>query len=74
MTTLKALTIGLRLVTLFVLLPAVIVLSKSASAQDILSGHVGIAFPLVNHTSATGASNTTTIAIVLMLSFRSALE
>lgn len=62
MATHKVLIIGLRLVTLFVLLPAVTVLSKSASAQDILSGHVGVAFPLVDHTSATGASNTTTIS------------
>jgi hypothetical protein len=62
MATHKGLIIGLRLVTLLLLLTAVTVLSKSASAQDLLSGHIGVAFPLVNHTSATGASNTTTIS------------
>jgi len=37
------------------------VLPKSASAQGILSGHVGVAFPLANYTSAAGTSSTTTI-------------
>jgi hypothetical protein len=45
-----------------VLLLAAMVLSKSAAAQDSISGHVGVAFPLVSHTSAGGVSDTTTIS------------
>lgn len=51
-----------RLVTPFALLLAVIVTAKPAGAQGILSGHVGVAFPLMNHTSAGGVSTTTTIS------------
>jgi hypothetical protein len=51
-----------RLVPLFVLLLAATVLSKPAGAQDTLSGHVGVAFPLVTHTSAGGVSTTATIS------------
>ena len=51
-----------RQVTLVVLLLAVTVLSRFANGQDILSGHAGVAFPLVNHESGTGAPGTTTIS------------
>lgn len=51
-----------RLIALFVAMLSLTVLSKSASAQDLLSGHVGVAFPLVTYTSAAGTSNTTTIS------------
>jgi hypothetical protein len=51
-----------RWVTPFLLLLAVAALATPASAQDVLSGHVGVAFPLVSHTSATDGSTTTTIA------------
>lgn len=43
-----------RLIALVVLLLAVTVLSKFANGQDMLSGHVGVAFPIVNYTSTTG--------------------
>jgi hypothetical protein len=51
-----------RLAPLFVLLLAATVLSIPAVAQDTLSGHVGVAFPLVSYTSANGVSATTTIS------------
>ena len=50
-----------RLVLLFFLLLAAMAVSKAADAQDTLSGHVGVAFPLVSHTSANGVSTTSTI-------------
>jgi len=37
------------------------VLAKSASAQDLLSGHIGVATPIVTYTAGSGTSNTTTI-------------
>ncbi len=37
------------------------VLPKSAGAQDLLSGHIGVATPIVTFTGSNGTSNTTTI-------------
>ena len=37
------------------------VLPKSAGAQDLLSGHIGVATPIVTYTGSNGTSNTTTI-------------
>jgi hypothetical protein len=51
-----------RLAVLFALFFAVSILSKPACAQDILGGHVGVAFPLVTHTSSDGNSTTSTIS------------
>lgn len=42
---------------LMVLLLAVSALSGIASGQDLLTGHVGVAFPLVNYTSTTGTAS-----------------
>jgi len=53
--------IGLRLAGFLVLFSG-IVLSRSASGQDLLSGHVGVAFPLVTHATAGDASSTTTLS------------
>ena len=51
-----------RLVPVFGLFLAAAILPQPADAQDVLSGHVGVAFPLVSHTSADGVSTTTTIS------------
>ena len=37
------------------------VLPKSAGAQDLLSGHIGVTTPIVTYTGSNGTSNTTTI-------------
>jgi hypothetical protein len=36
--------------------------SKPSNAQDVLSGHVGVAFPLVTHTAANNSSDTTNLS------------
>jgi hypothetical protein len=51
-----------RLPLVVALLFAGALAAKPAGAQDLLSGHVGVAFPLVSHTSADGVSSTTTIS------------
>jgi len=51
-----------KLITPLLLFVAGAALSKPANAQDDLSGHVGVAFPLVNHTSTMGTATTTTIS------------
>lgn len=61
MTSSKTRCIGLRLASFLVLFSGMI-LSRPAGAQDLLSGHVGVAFPLVTHTAAEGASSTTTLS------------
>src|SRR6516162_706277 len=43
------------------LFTALAVLPKSAGAQDLLSGHIGVATPIVTYTASNGTSNTTTI-------------
>ena len=51
------------------LFTALAVLPKSASAQDLLSGHIGVASPIVTFTGSNGTSNTTTIGNNFTLSF-----
>ena len=51
------------------LLTASAVLPKSASAQDLLSGHIGVASPIVTFTGSNGTSNTTTIGNNFIIAF-----
>jgi len=60
---------GRRLAPLFFLLLGTVALSRSADAQDTLSAHVGVAFPIVTHTSAGGVSTTTTISDSFNIAF-----
>ena len=45
------------------------VLPKSAGAQDLLSGHIGVASPIVTFTGSNGTSNTTTIGNNFIIAF-----
>ena len=52
---------GICCVFAIALFAALAALSKSADAQDLLSGHIGVATPIVTYTASNGTSNTTTI-------------
>ena len=52
---------GICYVFAIALFAALAVLPKSADAQDLLSGHIGVATPIVTYTGSNGTSNTTTI-------------
>jgi hypothetical protein len=51
------------------LFTALAVLPKSACAQDLLSGHIGVATPIVTFTGSNGTSNTTTIGNDFTIAF-----
>lgn len=52
---------GICCVFAIALFAALAALPKSADAQDLLSGHIGVATPIVTYTASNGTSNTTTI-------------
>ena len=52
---------GICCVFAIALFAALAVLPKSADAQDLLSGHIGVATPIVTYTGSNGTSNTTSI-------------
>ena len=60
---------GICCVFAIALFAALAVLPKSADAQDLLSGHIGVATPIVTFTGSNGTSNTTTIGNNFIIAF-----